>query len=460
MKQSLLVPELRELLEANDMQTLRKFCERSHPETAAELLSGLEPGEIWRILQALPVGLRATIFSYFDLDEQVELAGYQNRREMARLLEEMPPDDRVDLVQRLDENLRDGILPLVARAEREDIRRLASYEEGTAGSVMTTDYAVLRPDLSVPQALQQIRSQAASREMIYYIYVVDEGHHLLGYVSLEDLILGRPSQTVAEIMRKDAISVLAADDQEHVARQIEKYDLISVPVINEDNVLVGSITVDDILDVAEAEATEDIQKMGGTEPLDLPYTRTGFLELLRKRGGWLSALFLGEMLTASAMGHFERDIAAAVVLALFIPLIISSGGNSGSQAATLIIRALALGELHLRDWWRVLLREAGSGISLGAWLGLIGFFRVVLWQHMGWIDYGPHYVLVAFTVWASLVGVVCFGTITGSMLPFLLRGLGFDPATSSAPFVATLVDVTGLVIYFSTALLILRGTLL
>jgi magnesium transporter len=245
-----------------------------------------------------------------------------------------------------------------------------------------------------------------------------------------------------------------------VVRAFEKYDRAALPVTDRDGHMLGIITADDVLDVAEAEATEDLQKIGGMEALDAPYLDVGFLRMVWKRGGWLSVLFLGEMLTATAMQHFQDEIARAVVLAMFVPLIISSGGNSGSQAATLVVRSLALTEVRLADWWRVFVRELRSGVALGAWLGLIGFVRIVLWQHVGWADYGPYYLLVALTVWLSLIGIVAFGSLTGSMLPFVLRRLGFDPATCSAPFVATLVDVTGLVIYFSVAAVVLRGTLL
>ncbi len=358
MKQILLVPEIRELLADNDLKTLREFCEKSHPETTAELLSGLEPQEIWRILQALPVPLRAEIFAHFDMDQQVELAGGQNRREMARLIEEMPTDDRADLVQELDESVRDEILPLVARAEREDIRKLTSYEEGTAGSIMTTDYAVLRPTARVEEALEQIRIQAPGKDTVYYIYVIDDVRHLIGFVSLKDLILARHRQTVGEIMDTNVLHVTVTDDQEEVARQIEKFDLLAIPVVTAEHVLVGIITVDDVMDVAEAEATEDIQRVGGSEPLDMPYKQTSLFTMIKKRSGWLSALFLGEMLTASAMAHFETEISAAVVLALFIPLIISSGGNSGSQAATLIIRCWPLESFGC---------ASGGGYSPGNW---------------------------------------------------------------------------------------------
>jgi magnesium transporter len=277
---------------------------------------------------------------------------------------------------------------------------------------------------------------------------------------LSSLVLADPKTLVREIDDPPLVCVLANDDREEVLKAFEKYDRVALPVTDSEGHMLGIITVDDVLDVAEQEATEDIQKLGGMEALDAPYLQVGILSMIRKRAGWLSALFLGEMLTATAMSYFEGEIARAVVLALFVPLIISSGGNSGSQATSLIIRSMALRELRLRDWWRVFHREILSGLTLGTLLGSIGFIRIVLWEHFHFTEYGPHYLLVAFTVWLALIGVVTFGTVAGSMLPFLLRRLGFDPATSSAPFVATLVDVTGLCIYFTVALMLLRGTML
>jgi magnesium transporter len=273
-------------------------------------------------------------------------------------------------------------------------------------------------------------------------------------------VLADPDNRVGDLEHRPLVSVPATTDREELLRAFKKYDRVALPVTDKDGHLLGIITADDVLDVAEQEATEDIQKIGGMEALDAPYLGVGYIQMIWKRGGWLSALFVGEMLTATAMGYFEEEIAKAVVLALFVPLIISSGGNSGSQAATLVVRSLALTELRLHDWWRVFFREVRSAASLGAWLGVIGFARIWLWQHLGWYNYGEHYLLVGLTVWVSLLGVVTFGSLAGSMLPFILRRLGFDPATSSAPFVATLVDVTGLVIYFSVAALILGGTLL
>jgi magnesium transporter len=325
---------------------------------------------------------------------------------------------------------------------------------------MTANYASIRPEMTAGEALEHIRRTGRGKETLSVVYIVDERGRLVEDVRLGSLVLAEPSTPVTEIPDPGLISILDTTPREEVLRLFEKYDRVALPVVDADRRMLGIITVDDVLDVAEAEATKDMQKMGGVEALDAPYRDVRFWVMVRKRVFWLAALFLGEMLTATAMGYYEKEIARAVVLALFVPLIISTGGNSGSQATSLIIRALALRELKLGDWWRVMRRELLSGVVLGSALGAIGALRIVSWQRLRFTDYGPHYLLIAATVWGSLIGVVCFGTLSGSMLPFLLRRLGFDPATSSAPFVATLVDVTGLVIYFSVASVILRGTLL
>lgn len=325
---------------------------------------------------------------------------------------------------------------------------------------MTPEYISLSPQMTATEALEHIRKVGRDKETLNVVYIVDDHGKLVEDLRLGSLVLADPSLRVTQIADPALVSVLATQDREEVLKLFEKYDRVALPVTDADGHMLGIVTVDDMLDVSESEATEDIQKIGGMEALDAPYMQVGIRAMIRKRGGWLSALFLGEMLTATAMTYFQNEIARAVVLALFVPLIISSGGNSGSQAASLIIRALALQELKLRDWFRVLRREVFSGVVLGALLGIIGFVRIILWQHLRLTDYGQHYLLVAFTVWASLIGVVLFGTLAGSMLPFMLRSVGLDPATSSAPLVATLVDVTGLCIYFSVALIILRGTLL
>jgi magnesium transporter len=314
----------------------------------------------------------------------------------------------------------------------------------------------------VEEALRKVRVIARSgrREAMHAIYTTDAEGRLAGVLSLRELLAAPEGTLLADVAWSEVQSVSPFADREEVARVITNYDLVVVPVVSESNHVIGVITVDDVIDAIQEEQTEDVQKLGGMEALDEPYMQIGFGRMLRKRAGWLTALFLGEMLTATAMGRFEHDIARAAVLALFIPLIISSGGNSGSQATSLIIRSLALREMQLRDWWRVALRELPSGLALGAILGTVGFARIMLWSHFGWANYTTHATLVALTVGLALVGVVTFGSLTGSMLPFLLKRLGFDPASASAPFVATLVDVTGLVIYFSVALLLLRGTLL
>jgi magnesium transporter len=337
---------------------------------------------------------------------------------------------------------------------------LLGYPDETAGRYMTPKYVTLDPKMRAGEALEHIRKTGRGKETIDVVYILDERGRLVEDIRLASLVLADPNTPVMEIDDPPMVSLFATDDREEVVKAFERYDRLALPVTDRDRHMLGIITVDDILDVAEQEATEDIQKLGGMEALDAPYLNVDVFSMIRKRAGWLSALFLGEMLTATAMTYFEGEIAHAVVLALFVPLIISSGGNSGSQATSLIIRALALEELGLRDWFRVFRREVISGLALGTLLGAIGFVRIVLWEKLHFTEYGRHFMLVAFTVWAALIGVVTFGTLAGSMLPFVLRKLGFDPATSSAPFVATLVDVTGLCIYFTVALFILRGTLL
>jgi len=379
------------------------------------------------------------------------------RRSWIRLL---APDDAADLLQEARPEERAELMALLDPPTRREVGTLLAYEEDDAGGLMSPRYARLRPDMTVDEAIGYLRMQARQNvETINYAYVLDSEQHLLGVMSLRELFTAPGDRQVADVMRTDLVSAAEDTDQEVISQLFSRYDLIAVPVVDPEGRMKGIVTVDDIVDVVEQEATEDIQKMGGSEALDAPYLQVGMLSMVRKRAGWLSALFLGELLTATAMGYYEKEIARAAVLAIFIPLIISSGGNSGSQATTLIIRALALSEVRLRDWWRVFRREFAAGLGLGAILGALGFTRIVIWQK-AFGTYGAHGFLIAFTVAMSLVGVVLWGTLIGSSLPFVLRRLGFDPASASAPFVATLVDVTGLIIYFSVASLILRGTLL
>jgi len=345
---------------------------------------------------------------------------------------------------------------------RDSLNLLLRYPPTSAGGIMTTEFMSVPAGWNVDQVKTYIREVGQAKETVYAIYVLDQkDQRLRRVVSLKEVMLADPGTPVIEVGEtRKPVTVRPLTDQEDVARLISKYDLLAIPVLDDSGRVLGIVTVDDIIDALVSETTEDVQKFGGMEALDEPYMQISLAAMVKKRAGWLCALFLGEMLTATAMGHFEAEISKAVVLALFIPLIISSGGNSGSQATSLIIRAMALREVTLPDWWRVAARELPSGLALGSILGIIGVARILLWQGIGWYDYGPHYGLVALTVGTALVGVVLFGSLAGSMLPFVLRRLGFDPASASAPFVATLVDVTGLVIYFTVALTILRGTLL
>jgi magnesium transporter len=429
---------------------------------ASEVLSSwprLNAEQRMKAFRSLLRDQREELFFSLNSAEQAELALAMPAHERRTYLRTLPPDDVADLIQEAPAEEREGLLSLLDEVTRNEVRALLAYAEDNAGGLMSPRFARLRPDMTVDEAIAYLRLQARQMETVYYAYVVDNRQRLLGVVSFRDLFTAGGQTLVRDVMQRDVIAVTEDTDQERVARLFAQHDLAAVPVLDGDGCVKGIVTVDDIVDVVEQEATEDIQKIGGMAALDGPYLETGFFEMVKKRAGWLAVLFLGEMLTATAMSRYEDEIARAVVLAVFIPLIISSGGNSGSQASTLVVRAMALGEVRLRDWWIVAWRELRSGLVLGAVLGSIGLARILLWQAVGGV-YGEHYWLVGLTVALSLIGVVTFGTIAGSMLPFILRRTGFDPASASAPFVATLVDVTGLVIYFSIAVVILRGTLL
>ncbi|ABC83708.1 magnesium transporter [Anaeromyxobacter dehalogenans] len=429
-------------------------------EELADLWPVLSPEDRVEGFHLLPRAEAEDLFLTRSARDQADLlraVPHEEQRSWARLL---APDDAADLVQAAEPEERERLLGLLDEQTRRDVRALLAYAEDDAGGLMSPRYARLRPDMTVDEAIIYLRRQAQERlETIYYVYVLDDAQRLLGVVSFRELFAAQPGRRVRDIMRADPVTVRDDQDQEAVSRVFRDTDFMALPVVDAEGHLKGIVTVDDIVDVVEEEATEDIQKIGGMEALGAPYLEVGFTAMVKKRAGWLAALFLGEMLTATAMARYEDEIARAVVLALFVPLIISSGGNSGSQATTLVIRAMALGEVRLRDWWRVMRRELGAGLALGAVLGTIGFLRIVVWQAVR-PTYGEHYLLVAATVFCSLIGVVLFGTLAGSLLPFVLRSLKLDPASASAPFVATLVDVTGLVIYFTTATLILSGTLL
>lgn len=429
--------------------------------TAATLSSWTHQTAIERVhtFQSLPRNEREELFLDLPSADQAELLHDMPEQEQRTFIRILPPDDAADLIQASSVNERLSLLELLDAQTRAEVRALLAYAEDDAGGLMSPRFARLRPDMSVDEAITYLRLQARQMETVHYVYVVDSEQILEGVLSFRDLFISSGSARVSEIMRRDLITLREDMDQEEVARLFALHDLVAMPVVDKRGCIKGIVTSDDIVHVVEEEATEDIQKIGGMEALHEPYLEVGFFSMLQKRAGWLAALFLGEMLTATAMSQYEGEISRAVVLAVFIPLIISSGGNSGSQATTLVIRAMALGEVRLQDWWIVAWREIRSGILLGAVLSIIGFARILIWQAVAG-TYGEHYLLIAVTVAASLVGVVLFGTLVGSMLPFLLRRVGVDPASASAPFVATLVDVTGLVIYFSTASLILKGAVL
>ena len=452
--------EWTELVARQRWEELRGKLERTHVSDIAEMLTALPPKERAIVFRLVARERAAEVFGYLAPSEQEELIHSLTADEVKRMLNAMRPDDRTrffgEMAAEVTRKLLEGLSPEELRESRE----LLGYPPDSVGRYMTPHYVSISPDMTAGEALEHIRQVGHKSETLNVVYILDVNGKLLEDIRLGSLVLADPQTKVRDIADPALVSLHAMDDRETALAAFEKYDRVALPVTDAEGNMLGVVTVDDMLDVAQAEATEDIQKIGGSEALDAPYIQVSLWDMIRKRGGWLSALFLGEMLTATAMSFFEGEIAKAVVLALFVPLVISSGGNSGSQAASLIIRALALRELKLRDWFRVFRRELISGLALGFMLGVIGFFRIVLWQHLHLTNYGAHYLLLAFTVWASLIGVVMFGTLAGSMLPFILRGLGFDPAASSAPLVATLVDVTGLCIYFSVALLILRGTLL
>jgi len=432
------------------------------PVELADALTQMPDTKAAKVIEALPFD---TAVATLDQPELANKAAIICRVETAiagSFLEAMSADQQADVFRQLTRVDRQRLLPTLDPASRKGLELLLTYPPNTAGGIMTTELLAVPSDWTVGQTLDFVRSHAKTAETIYVIYLVDpEDGRLVQAVSLRELILAKADDPVLDACtHREPIAVHANAPREDVARLLSKYNLIAVPVVDDAHTPIGVVTFDDVIDAIVAEQTEDVQRLGGSEPIDEPYMSIGFGLMIKKRAGWLCALFLSEMLTATAMQHFEGLIAKAVVLSLFIPLVMSSGGNSGSQATSLIIRALALRQVRLGDWWRVAVRELPTGIVLGAILGVIGFTRVALWQHFHLFDYGKNWVLVAATVGVALIGIVTFGSLAGSMLPFLLKRLGFDPASASAPFVATLVDVTGLLIYFSVAFAVLGGTLL
>ena len=433
-------------------------------------LTAEELRNVWRIFdqeervdgfRMLPATEAAEFFLALPTHDQVELLRDLQPAERRLWVRRMAPDDAADLVQEAPLEERPALMELFDDPTRREVGILLAYEEDNAGGLMSPRFARVRPSMTVDDAIVYLRKQATQQlETLYYGYVLDSQQKLLGVVSLRDLFLAKGASQVPDVMNTDLVTVPEDMDQEAVGRLFAQHDLVALPVLDGAGRMKGIVTVDDIVDVVQEEATEDIQKIGGSEALDAPYLEIGLLAMLRKRGGWLMVLFVGEMFTATAMARYEHGIlVAAPFLMIFLPLIIATGGNSGSQASTLVIRAMALGEVRLRDWSRVLGRELATGLLLGLVLGAIGLLRVLLWPGSR-EQHGELLLPLGFTILLSLVGIVLWGTVSGSMLPMVLRRLGLDPASASAPFVATLVDVTGLVIYFSIAAGVLSGTLL
>ncbi len=439
-------------------QITSRLSVRSAPEIAHELSK--KPIDIQKrmFLQIAPK-VAIEVFDYLPTKTKTDLLSRMSTRQVATLLEEMPPDDRTSLLQELPRKTVDEYIKLLPDLDRKLILTLLGYPEDCVGHFMTTDYIAVKMNWTIENVLEHIRKYGHDSETINVIFVIDDQGRLIRDVNIKDFLFVPKTFKVSQVAHDGYVAINANEKAENAINIFKEYDRVALPVIDDQKKLIGIVTIDDILRLAAEESTEDMQKVGGVEALEEPYMQTPFLELMKKRSTWLVVLFIGELFTATAMGFFEQEISQAVVLALFLPLIISSGGNAGSQSSTLIIRAMALGEVKLSDWWRVMHREIYSGIFLGCVLGTIGFIRVAGWN-MALGTYGEHWLLIAITIFFSIMGVVLWGSLTGSMLPLLLKRLGADPATSSAPLVATLVDVTGITIYFGIAMFILKGTLL
>ncbi len=455
----LIGPDIEEMIANKQFGEIRETLTGLTPDVIAEVFTDMSPQDVGVLFRILPRELAAKIFEYLPLETQEGLIRSLGQEQVAGVLNAMAPDDRTALLEELPGAVTQRLIALLSPDERQIAKQLLGYPPESIGRRMTPDYVAVREGWTVAQVLELIRKVGRDKETFNVIYVVDEMGLLVDDIRLRQLILADPATRLSDVMDRTFNALRADQDQEEAVREFQRLDRVALPVVDTGGLLVGMITVDDVMDVAEQEVTEDIHRMGGLEALDAPYMNVGFAQMIRKRAIWLSLLFVGGLLTSFAMGFFEKEMEKAAVLLLFLPLILSSGGNSGSQAASLIIRALAIREVALTDWWRVLYREIGIGLALGVVLGLIAVVRVVLWP---WRieSFGPHYGLLGLAVGGSLIGVVLYGTLVGSMLPIVLKRLNLDPAVSSTPFVATLVDVVGIIIYFSIASVMLRGTLL
>lgn len=459
MSMEILKEQVEAILESGDGIQLHELLDNQNISDVADLVDEM-PDYDSKLIGAMSVHRAASVFKILDLSSQKNIIKTLPPSKTAGLLNELPPDDRTDFLEELPSNVVRELIKLLDNEERKITLSLLGYPENSVGRLMTPDYIYVYETNTVQQVLDTVRRIGKNSETIDVIYVINEKGELLDDIRIREFILASPDKKVKDLMDDRVIALNAYQDQEEAAEVFRMNNRVALPVVSNSNKLLGIVTIDDILWVAAEEFSEDIQKIGGTQALEEPYLEIPLFRLFRKRVGWLIVLFLGELLTATAMAYFEEEIAKAVVLALFVPLIISSGGNSGSQASTLIIQAMAVGEIHLTDWWRVLRREIFSGLLLGAVLGVFGFFRIFIWHSIFPDVYGPYWMQIGITVALALMGVVLWGTLCGSMLPIILKKLGADPAVSSAPFVATLVDVTGLIIYFSFAFLLLSGKLL
>lgn len=459
MLEKLLLPDLQERIREGDTATLSEFLNEWPPADVAALIDDLLVEERLPVMRVLLPTRQVHVFEHLGMDLQMQLLGQFTDEESSSILNNMSPDDRTALLEELPAADKERMLQLLTPHEREVAVALLHYGPESVGRLMTPEFLEIKQEWTTKRVLEHVRTHGRDSETLNHLYVTDDSGKLLDDLRIREVLLAPLHAHVSEIMDGKYVCLHVTDDRRDVVGVFRKYDRTALPVVDGRGLLVGIVTHDDVIDVAEEEATRDVQRFGGVEALDEPYRATPIFVLIRKRATWLVLLFLGELFTATAMGYYEAEIDKVVVLALFIPLIISSGGNSGSQAATLLIRALAVREVSLGDWLWVLRREIISGVVLGVILGVIGFARIALWSTFTEI-YGPHWRLIGLTVALALMGIVLWGTITGAMLPFILKRLGFDPATSSAPFVATLVDVTGLLIYFSIASMVLRGTLL
>ncbi len=431
-----------------------------HPSEIARMLTSVPVDASIKGFNSLPAPAQVNAFPYLDIFLQKKVIQALPKPRAAAILNELSSDDRITFYSFLKGMERSALLDFLNEKNKDAVHDILGYPENSVARLINTAFATIEPNITIAQAIEHLRKNHDDTETANVIYVTDKEGKLIDDIPVRRFVLNDPAKKVADILDGFCATLKMTDSKEDAVARFKEYDRVVLPVTNAENILLGVLTVDDVLDAAEQRDTKQIQNFGGVEGLDYPYVKTGFFSLIKKRATWLIVLFVGEMLTATAMGYFDTEISKAVVLALFVPLIISSGGNSGSQAATLIIRAMALKELTIKDWWFVMRREILSGLTLGFILGTIGFIRIAIWQKLHLYDYGVHWVLLSLTIFFSLIGIVMWGTLSGSMIPIVLKRVKLDPATSSAPLVATLVDVTGLVIYFSIAALLLKGTLL